>query len=204
MDISFLLKGMLVGFAITAPIGPVGVLCINRTLSGGRMSGFFTGLGAVTADGFYSVVAAYGITTISAFLTGHQVWFRFAGGIFLTYLGIKIVLSKPAEKPLTGDKNNLLVDYVSTFLVTLTNPLTIIVFAAIFAGLGLGSAKNSFFSATMMVAGVVSGSALGWLTLSTFANVFREKKRSMQMFYKISGSIILIFGIVAFLSTLQR
>ncbi|MFC1643759.1 LysE family translocator [Candidatus Omnitrophota bacterium] len=204
MDISFLIKGMLVGFAITAPIGPVGILCINRTLSGGRISGFITGLGAVTADGFYGAVAAYGITAISTFLTGHQVWFRFAGGLFLSYLGVKIFLSRPSEKSLAGDKKNLLADYISTFLVTLTNPLTIIVFAAIFAGLGLGTAKSSFFSATMMVAGVVSGSALGWFTLSTFAGIFREKKRSMRIFYKISGSIILLFGIAAFLSILKQ
>ncbi|MBM5805898.1 MAG: LysE family translocator, partial [Candidatus Verstraetearchaeota archaeon] len=140
MDVSFLLRGLLIGFAIAAPVGPIGILCIQRTLAKGRIYGFASGLGAATADAIYGAVAGFGLTFISDVLINQQLWLRLLGGAFLLYLGTRTILSKPSkETPQTANKG-LAADYTSTFLLTLTNPMTILSFIAVFAGLGLGSA----------------------------------------------------------------
>src|SRR6202035_4785275 len=109
----FFLKGLLVGFSIAAPVGPIGLLCIQRTIAYDRKSGLVTGLGAATADGLYGAVAAFGLTAISSFLVGQQFWFRLIGGIFLLYLGAKAFLSRLAEKAATSNHENLFSDYGS-------------------------------------------------------------------------------------------
>src|SRR2546421_630761 len=101
MDLNFLLKGLLIGFSIAAPVGPIGVLCIQRTLDRGRVYGLVSGLGAATADGFYGVIAGFGLTFISSFLVSQQVVIRLVGGLFLLYLGLKTLLSKPAKKAIS-------------------------------------------------------------------------------------------------------
>lgn len=161
----FFLKGLLLGFSIAAPVGPIGLLCIQRTVAYGRRSGLVTGLGAATADGVYGTVAAFGLTAISGFLVGQQFWFRIVGGIFLVYLGAKTLFSKAAEKAASPDRNNLFSDYASTVFLTITNPMTILSFAAVFAGLGLAD-TGGHGPAVWMVAGVILGSALWWFALS--------------------------------------
>src|SRR5512136_97818 len=116
MDFSLFLRGLVIGFAIAAPVGPIGVLCIRRTLADGRLSGLVSGLGAATADMLYGCVAGFGLTFISSFLVGQQLWLRLFGGLFLLYLGIKILLSKPAEQAAKADGSGLFGAYFSTFL----------------------------------------------------------------------------------------
>jgi len=205
MDIVFLIKGLIIGFSIAAPVGPIGVLCIQRTIAHGRASGLLTGLGAATADGFYGAVAAFGLTVVSNFLVGQQFWFRLIGGIFLLYLGLRTFLSKPAEKTATENHQSLFSDYFSTVFLTLTNPTTILSFVAVFAGLGLGSTNGDILSAILMVVGVVIGSALWWLILSGGVSLFRTKFNvsSLKIVNYISGVIITVFGLVAFTSILK-
>ena len=161
MDLNFLIKGLIIGFSIAAPVGPIGILCIRRTIANGKVSGLISGLGAATADGFYGIVAAYGLVGISNLLVGQQFWFRIIGGIFLLYLGIKIFTAKSGDKNSETNKSkSLWGDYFSTFILTITNPVTILSFVAIFAGLGLGASANSHASATTMVVGVILGSIL--------------------------------------------
>jgi len=136
MEFTFWLSGLAIGFSIAAPVGPIGVLCVRRTLVEGRTSGFVSGLGAASADAIYGSIAAFGLTLISNFLITQQVWLRLIGGLFLCCLGLKTLLAKPAEQAATAKGNGLIGAYVSTFFLTLTNPMTIISFAAIFAGLG--------------------------------------------------------------------
>src|SRR5690349_24948695 len=95
---SFLLRGLIIGFSIAAPVGPIGILCIRRTLANGRMSGLITGLGAATADALYGAVAGFGLTAISTFLVDQQIWLRIVGGLFLVWLGVKTFLSRPAQE----------------------------------------------------------------------------------------------------------
>lgn len=206
MEMSFLLKGIIVGFAITAPVGPIGILCVNRTLSRGRASGFISGLGAVTADGFYCAIAAFGITLVSNVLTGHQILFRLVGGSFLLFLGARIFFLDPQDEIDLANKGNLVSDYFSGLLVTLTNPVTIVAFVAIFAALGLGTMKKDFLSASMMTLGVIAGSAGGWAILSGVTNGLRLKFRPsvLKVVNRISGVLIFAFAVVAFLSVIIR
>ena len=202
MDISLLLKGLVIGFSIAAPVGPIGVLCIRRTLVQGRLYGFVSGLGAASADAIYGAIAGFGLTFISTFLVEQQTWLRLIGGLFLFVLGLKTLLEKPTDQAFSDQMNKLIDAYSSTFFLTITNPITIISFAAIFAGLGLASDSRSYFSAGILVFGVFAGSLLWWLLLSGGAGIFREKftLNGLQWINRISGAIILGFGIFAFLS----
>jgi len=199
MDIGFLLRGLIIGFAIAAPVGPIGVLCIRRTLAGGRAAGLVSGLGAATADAVYGCIAAFGLTFISSLLVGQQGWIRLVGGIFLCYLGLRTVLATPSEEPVHARDGGLLGAYASTFLLTLANPMTILSFTAIFAGLGIGSAAGNYASAALLVLGVFTGSALWWLILSSGVSMFRTKLgvASLRWVNRISGMIIVGFGLLA-------
>jgi threonine/homoserine/homoserine lactone efflux protein len=202
MDITFLLRGLVIGFSIAAPVGPIGVLCMRRTLAEGRLSGIASGLGAATADAVYGCVAVLGLTFISNILVDQQAWLRLIGGLFLCYLGIKTFFAKPAKRAALTGGNGLVGAYASTFFLTLTNPMTILSFTAIFAGLGLASADGNFTSAGAVVLGVFIGSSLWWLILSGSVGVFREKldPQGLQRVNKISGAVITGFGLAALLS----
>jgi threonine/homoserine/homoserine lactone efflux protein len=192
--------------SIAAPVGPIGVLCIRRTLAKGFSSGLVSGLGAATADAFYGAVAGFGLAFVSNFLIRQQLWLRLIGGIFLIGLGIRIFFSKPSQEAESVGENEAFGDYASTFFLTLTNPTTILSFAAIFAGLGLGGPDGSYVSASILVAGVFCGSALWWLILSGGVNALRRKlsQTALTWVNRISASIILAFGIIALASILRR
>jgi len=198
----FLLEGLVIGFSIAAPVGPIGVLCIRRTLAEGRLPGLASGLGAATADAIYGCVAGFGLTFISGILITQQPWLRLAGGLFLLYLGLKTFLAKPTEQAASTNRHGLVGAYASTFLLTLTNPMTILSFAAIFAGLGVASAGGSHLNAVVLVLGVFVGSALWWLVLSGVVGAFREKFTPYWLRWanRISGAIIIGFGLLALLS----
>ena len=202
MNVTFLIRGIIVGFSIAAPVGPIGVLCIRRTLADGRASGFVSGLGAATADAIYGSIAAFGLTVVSGVLVGQQVWLRLIGGGFLCYLGFRIFTARPAEYDAAPTRTGLCSAYASTFFLTLTNPMTILSFAVIFAGLGLAGASASVASAAVLVAGVFLGSAVWWLILSTSAGALRAKVNTARLHWvnQISGGIILAFGFAALAS----
>ena len=202
MELSFLLRGLVIGLSIAAPVGPIGVLCIRRTLAKGQVSGLVSGLGAATADAFYGCVAGFGLTFVSDFLVGQRGRLRLVGGAFLCYLGLKTFLSRPAEGVASTRESGLLGTYASTFFLTLTNPMTVLSFAAVFAGLGVGSAGGDYVSAGVLVLGVFIGSALWWLLLSGGVGLFRHRFDLYKLGWvnRISGVIIAGFGLLAFLS----
>lgn len=206
MEADVFLRGLAIGLAIAAPVGPIGVLCIRRTLAEGRLAGLATGLGAATADMAYGAVAAFGLTAVSAFLVSQQDWLRLVGGAFLCILGVRTFLATPSPLPVAGDRSSrtLAGDYASTFLLTITNPLTILSFAALFAGLGLGSGYNDLASALLLVAGVFCGSALWWLLLSGAVSLLRRRitPAALRWVNRVSGLIIVLFGIAALVSLL--
>lgn len=202
MHIVFFLRGLIIGFSIAAPVGPIGVLCISRTLTEGRISGLISGLGAATADALYGSIAAFGLAFISNILINQQGWIRLIGGVFLCSLGIKIFLSSPAKQAARVKGPGLVSTYASTFFLTLTNPMTILSFAAIFAGLGVGSETANYLLAGTLVLGVFIGSAFWWLILSSGVSLIRKKIESHRLRWvnRMSGIIITIFGILALLS----
>jgi threonine/homoserine/homoserine lactone efflux protein len=190
-------------------VGPIGVLCIRRTLADGRAAGLVSGLGAATADAFYGFVAGFGLTFISNFLLDQQVGLRLIGGAFLCYLGVRTLLSRPANKEAetTLKRGGLVGHYLSTVLLTITNPLTIFSFAAVFAGLGVGgTGSNDYLSATILVLGVFSGSALWWLLLSGGVSLFRNRFRPPCLLWvnRLSGAFITFAGVLSLFSVLKR
>ncbi|GCE22421.1 LysE family translocator [Dictyobacter kobayashii] len=200
METSFLLRGLLIGLSVAAVVGPMSVLCIQRTLHKGFRYGFVSGLGVATADGLYGCIAGFGLTVIASFLVHQQGWIRIIGGLFLIYLGIKTLLTRPAEHAAAAARaSGWLSAYLSTLLLTLTNPLTILSFAAIFAGLGIGSGNSNFVTALLVVGGVFLGSALWWLLLTGGVSLVRGRftPRWLLWINRISGLVITIFGVVA-------
>jgi len=199
MGITFLIRGLIIGFSIAAPVGPIGVLVIRRTLAEGRISGFVSGVGAATADAIYGCIAAFGLTTISKMLVSEQAWFRLVGGLFLCYLGIRTFLARPAERPASAKGNGLIGAYASTLLLTLTNPMTILSFVAVFAGFGVASSSSSYLDPGLLVLGVFVGSGVWWLVLSGGVSLSRKglNLRRMRWVNRVSGLILIGFGLIA-------
>lgn len=198
--IPFFIKGLIIGFAIAAPVGPIGILCIQRSLHDGFKIGLMTGLGAALADGVYGLIAGFGLTAISSLFFTYQFWIRLIGGLFLLYLGIKLFLTVPKQRA-SGDYDPSAWHALgSTFLLTLTNPATILSFMAVFAGLGLGTTNIAYSSAIVLVLGITLGSAIWWFMLSggvAYILHHRLSPNLMQAINRFSGIIIFIFGIFA-------
>lgn len=191
-----LIKGLIIGFSIAAPVGPIGVLCIRRTLEHGRFVGFVSGLGAATADGLYGLIAGLGFTLITNFLIGQQLLLQFIGSTFLCYLGVKIFFSRPSNNSAKAKGNKPFTAYASTFFLTITNPVTILSFIGIFSGLGIINNYTPTLS-LILVLGVFLGSALWWLLLSSIAGIAanRMKNFSLRFVNRVSGLILLLFGL---------
>ena len=205
MDLSVFLRGLAIGFGIAAPVGPIGVLCIRRTLTDGRARGFAAGLGAATADALYGAVAAFGLTLVSRALVGQRTWLQAVGGVFLCYLGARTWVAAPATAAEPSRRGpGLLSTWASTFALTLTNPATILSFVAIFAGLGLGAGAGGYGPAVLMVLGVFLGSALWWLLLSTGVGFFRSAltRGGLRWVNRLAASVITAFGIGALVGLL--
>lgn len=202
MELKLFIKGALIGFAIAAPVGPIGILCIRRTLQYGRLSGLFTGLGAAVADSLYGAIAAFGLTILSNALIRGEFWLRFIGGLFLLYLGMRTFFAPSGKEKEKVSHSTLLSDFFSTFFLTLTNPMTIFSFLAIFAGLGFTSIEGNYILGGWLVFGVFSGSILWWLILSEGIAFFRKhlSNHVMSWINRIAGSIIMLFGFGALLT----
>ncbi len=204
MDIIFI-KGLVIGFVIAAPVGPIGILCARRTLTHGRGAGFLSGMGASTADVLYGFIAAFGLAFVSGILNSYQFWLRLAGGALLCFLGIRTFIEKPERKgffSILRKKKRHAGMYTSTFFLTLTNPMTIFSLAAVFAGFGIAGTRGSVLSAAVLVLGVFLGSVLWWLFLVGVFSVFKRrfKRHELQWINRIAGLIITGFGAFALAS----
>ena len=206
------------GIAIAAPVGPIALLCIRRTLAQGRLIGLATGFGAATADGLYGMVAAFGLTALSDLLVNNTNFLQLIGGIFLCYLGLTAFFSKPTvastalassnSPPSSLPPSSLLPAYASTLALTLTNPATILSFVAIFAGLGI--TQTSYASSVTLVFGVFTGSVLWWLVLVSGVIYLRNRLTPQrlaqfnQVSVKIFGVLLLGFGLAALVFSIGR
>ena len=201
--LALFLKGLIIGFAIAAPVGPIGVLCIQRSLHDGFKIGLMTGMGAAFADGTYGLIAGFGLTAISSLLIAQQFWIRLIGGLFLLYLGIKLFLSAPQQREARKSDKSSWHAFTTTYLLTVMNPATILSFVAVFAGLGVGTTSTNYSEAMVLVSGIISGSAMWWLFLSggvAFILHHRLSPSVMRNINRLSGIIILAFGIIALLT----
>lgn len=202
MELIFFMKGIILGFSIAAPVGPIGVLCIRRTLAKGMLNGFLSGAGTATADAMYGCIAAFGVSVVATFLIDNQFYLRLVGGLFLLYLGYTTFRSIPVETAAKVGDQDLLGAYTSAFFLTLTNPMTIMSFAAVFAGLGIGETGGKYMLAGLVVFGVFIGSMFWWLLLSGIVNVFRTTFDARRLKYvnQFSGFIIAGFGFLSLLT----
>jgi threonine/homoserine/homoserine lactone efflux protein len=201
MSFSFLTTGFLIGLLVAAPIGPIGVLCIRRTFAYGFSSGTASGFGAAVADALYGAIAAFGLTFISSFLLGHQTFLKFVGGFLLLYFGVKTFIAKPV-KTIDGEAHvNLHRDAISTFILTATSPMTILIFLGIFASFGLTYPENNLILPALTVAGVFAGSCFWWLALCSIVGLFKAKFNDTLLIWvnRISGAAIFVCGIVLLL-----
>ncbi|GBG56726.1 amino acid transporter [Sporomusaceae bacterium FL31] len=202
MTLFFFLKGLILGFSIAAPVGPIGILCIRRTLAYGMSFGFISGIGTATADAIYGAIAAFGLTAATRFLLDYQFYLKIVGGFYLLYLGVKIFMSQPSVSPTQVSGTSLTSAYISAFLLTLTNPMTIIMFIAIFTGFGIGGINGNYLLSSSMVLGVFLGSLLWWLLLSGITTIIRSTfdYRKLRFANIGSGLIIAGFGVVTLLN----
>ncbi len=202
MSAYILIEGMLIGFVVAVPVGPLGLLCINRALLLGPITGLFSGLGVATADALAAGMAALGISFVEEFLTDHQIILRLLGGVFLVYLGLTIYQTKPRRQPPPTTVNGLLSAYATTFFLTFSNPVTILSFIAIYAGWHVESMSGRYVSAGILTSGVFIGSALWWIALFVGLTTFREKfnLHILRWIQRVSGALIAGFGVVVLLS----
>ena len=192
------LQGFVIGLCIAAPVGPIGVLCIRRSLTDGRLAGLVTGLGAASADALYGCVAAFGLTAVSSFLIGQRFCLALLGGTFLCFLGVRSFFTRPAAMSADVPPAGLASAYAGTFVLTVANPMTILSFVAIFAAVGLES-SGSTATAPLLVAGVFVGSAAWWFVLSGGVSFLRSRLdvRLLRAIHRLSGAVITAFGVYA-------
>ncbi|PKP08105.1 MAG: lysine transporter LysE [Bacteroidetes bacterium HGW-Bacteroidetes-4] len=203
MNIEFFLKGLLVGIIVSAPMGPIGVLCVQKTVNKGRAIGFLSGLGAATADTVYAILAAFGVTFITNFLSKNQELFQVIGIMVLIFLGFRMIFNNPVKQyryhRTSSKKMSAVRDYISVFFLTISNPLTIIFFGAAFTMLGLLTQIEGQRNNLLLVAGIFAGASLWWFALTYIVNIFRKRFRLRNIFIlnRASGVIIVFLSILA-------
>ncbi len=201
--IILLIEGLIVGFLASIPLGPIGVICIQRTLNGTRTSGFASGLGAASADTIFAFLAVFSLSFMTDFIHHNIIWFKAVGGILVIVLGFTIFykrIKRPSQRNQT--KSSLLSDYFSTFLLTLTNPAYILVFITLFASLGVNSGQNSFLENLLLIGCVLVGASCWWFLLTWTVDKLRRRFRLRHLWWinKITGSVIVAFGALVILS----
>ena len=185
----------------------MGVLIIQKTLHKGALSGFIAGMGAASADLFYAAVAAFGLGFVINIVQAHELLLQIIGGIFLIVIGLKIYFDNPIRQIRQRrqgrvSKTGLLGDYLSLFFLTVSNPITVVVFMAVFAGMSVFGESSSLLGEVLVVAGVLLGGGVWWYTLSTLVNIFRKKFRLRVLITinRVSGMVITVLGALVILS----
>jgi threonine/homoserine/homoserine lactone efflux protein len=191
-------KGLIVGFLIAAPVGPINVLCIRRTIVHGRVVGLVSGLGAAVADTFFGIIAAFGVAFVQKILLAERFWLSLAGAVVLAIIGLRILNAEPPRPAQTPDPPDLLHDFTSTFFLTLTNPITILSFLAAFSafGVGLEEGEPIDIGEFMLVAGVFVGASAWWLMLTEIVHLFhgRIPDGLLRWANHVAGTVILVFA----------
>lgn len=200
----WLLQGMLIGFAIALPVGPVGLLCIRNTLHRGLICGLVSGLGAATADSIYGAIAGLGLSAIGSFLVFYSTFLHFLGALFLCFLGIVTYRAKPPQLVKEDQAKGYGWLYFSTLLLTLSNPMTILSFVGVYAGFGIGGPETDWIHGLTLTLGVFVGSAIWWLILSSVTAIFHKAMTPQTSVWlnRISGSLLFAFGILVFVAIL--
>jgi len=202
MDVGNIVDGVIIGVSASIPLGPIGVLVVQRTLNKGHLSGFVSGLGAALSDTIYAIIAGFSLSFIVGFIEAQLLWIQIIGAIILISLGLKIFMTNPAIQLRKQKKKStsLIQDFFSTFALTVANPLAVFLFMAFFAGFRVVGAEKTAIDNLLLIAGVFAGAATWWLILSSLVNLFRSKINLRRLFWinKIAGSTIIILVVLAF------
>ncbi|MCW3807706.1 LysE family translocator [Plebeiibacterium marinum] len=202
MILKYIVDGLIIGFSASVPLGPIGVLCIQRTLNKGRMAGFFSGLGAAFSDTIYAVIAGFSLSFIVSFIEKQLLYIQIFGAGILILLGVRIFYSNPAKqlRKQKRGKGTLLQDFFSTFLITISNPLAIFLFLAFFASFGVVKSGDNYIKHFLLIAGVMGGASLWWFILTSIVNLFRSKINLRRLWWlnKIAGAAIVVLVVIAF------
>jgi len=208
MELIVLIKGIIVGLAVSIPVGPMGLLCVQRTLVNGRHSGFLSGLGAATADTILALVAGFGISFIINFMQEKESLLHLLGGLMIIFIGFRIFNTNPVKKLRSMDKsrNTLAEDFLSVLFFTLSNPVTILLFLAVFGGLKITISQTDHLQVFYLFSGVFIGAASWWFLLSTVVHRFRNhlRLRKLVWFNRISGGVLFATGLFAIVTLLIR
>ena len=204
MELQFLIKGIIVGLLVSTPVGPMGILCVQRTLNKGKSSGFSSGMGIATADTIFALIAGLGISFIIHFLSEQQLIIKIIGGVVIAFIGLKIFITNPVKqlKKHRREGKTLFEDFISILFMALSNPFTVFLYVAVFAGLNLQDVSTGYSSALLVVTGVFVGASISWFTISTIVNYFRTKIRLRKLMWinRIAGITIILFGFFAICS----
>jgi threonine/homoserine/homoserine lactone efflux protein len=201
VDVSLIIQGMVIGLTLAAPVGPIALICIRRTVAEGKFHGMASGLGVATADSFYAAVAVLGLTIISGFIIANQDIFRTVASIGLVLIGVKTYLSIPPGMCPSDEHGTYLKDYFSMVAIAIMNPLTLLFFVAILPGFGVVFSGTSFLSSVEFVAGVFLGSTAWWVFLSTSLGSVRSciSSDNLRLINRVSGILITCIGVALFL-----
>jgi len=197
MDVSLFVQGIIIGLTLAVPVGPLALICIQRTVTEGRLHGIFSGIGVATADSFYAAVTFLGLTVISGLIIAQQYLFRFLAGVILILLGIRVFLSIPSAISAKTEHETYLKDYLSMVALAIANPLTLVFFLVILPGYSVVIHGTSFLSAAEFVAGVFFGSTVWWVVLCGSIGSVRSRisGENLGLINRVSGLLISCFGV---------
>ncbi|MDQ0492822.1 LysE family translocator [Paenibacillus brasilensis] len=206
MSWKWMVKGILLGLSIAAPLGPVSILCVKKTMISGFKTGLLSGLGAATADAVYGSIAGLGLSALTNFLIEYKTVLQAIAGLFICFLGIKSLLHTPTtERSEPHSRECSLNSYAGTLLLTLSNPMTIVFFLGVFGASGILLSHTSS-DIPFLIVGVFLGSALWWVCLTGTASLFRinmtVERSKLSLFNKLSGMVMLYFGLIALIQSL--
>ncbi len=203
MDLALIIKAYIIGFLVSVPLGPIGVLCVQRTVNKNWRAGFYSGLGAASSDALYAVIAGFSLTYIIDFIKHYEMIFQCLAAFVILVLGLHIFFKNPIKEIRKYRRKGATYfqDYFSTFIVTFSNPLSIFVFLAIFAGSGIVLQLNHILDALLIVLCIFAGASTWWLILTSLIDMFRHKLnlRILWWFSKIAGATIVVFVVISIL-----
>lgn len=203
--LDLLVKGLIVGVVVSAPLGPVGVLCIQRTLNKGRWYGFVTGLGASLSDISYALLTGYGMSFMDQFLTKNQILLQIIGSIMLFLFGVYTFRSNPVQsiRPLSSTPGSYLHNFITAFFVTLSNPLIIFLFIGLFARLSFVMPGSPLGFQLVGYIAIVLGALSWWFGITYFVNKVRTRfnLRGIWMLNRIIGVIVMVLSVAGVIYT---
>ena len=208
MFLTLIAKGILIGLLVSIPLGPIGVLVIQRTVNKSRMAGLLSGMGAALSDTLYAIIAGFSLTFIIDFIRENEILFQTIGALVVLILGIHIFFKNPVtdlrRNRLRG--NTHIQDIISSFLVTVSNPLTVFVFLAVFTSSGVAINLEQPYHSFFVILGVFLGASIWWFSLSGIVSLFRHKinLRILWWINKTAGAIIILFVLVTILIAVQK